>query len=67
MTAFDWQDPKAVVVRHVNAIAVVGNDVGDIEIHQQSQNGDDSIVTLQPGQVVALIAALKMTAKEVVG
>ena len=47
---FSWSDPRAVVVKRVDAIAVYKNNEGDLVIRQENPMGDEDRMVVVPAQ-----------------
>ena len=47
---FSWSDPRSVVVKRVDAIAVYKNRDGDLVIRQENPTGEDDRIVVVPAQ-----------------
>ena len=50
MNDFSWSDPRSVVVKRVDAIAVYKNHEGDLVIRQENPTGADDRMVIVPAQ-----------------
>jgi hypothetical protein len=47
---FSWSDPRAIVVKRVDAIAVYKNGDGDLVIRQENPSGEADRIVIVPAQ-----------------
>jgi hypothetical protein len=47
---FSWSDPRSIVVKRVDAIAVYKNADGDLVIRQENPTGEEDRVVVVPAQ-----------------
>lgn len=61
---FDWSDPKRIVVKRVDAIAVYKNEDGDIVIRQERAMVQvDAVVTIPAQHAYTIIEAIQRQLK----
>ncbi len=62
---FSWAKREAIVVKHVDAIAVYKNDDGDVVVRQEARTPDDSdaVVVVPIAHAWTLIEALTREVK----
>ncbi|MGZ8154459.1 MAG: hypothetical protein ACXWUH_12710 [Burkholderiales bacterium] len=61
---FDWSDPKRIVIKRVDAIAVYKNEDGDIVIRQERAMVQvDAVVTIPVQHAYSVIEAIQRQLK----
>jgi len=50
MNDFSWSDPRSIVVKRVDAIAVYKNGDGDLVIRQENPTGEEDRIVIVPAQ-----------------
>jgi hypothetical protein len=50
MNDFSWSDPRSIVVKRVDAIAVYKNGEGDLVIRQENPSGEGDRIVVVPAQ-----------------